>query len=427
MTAQVESSVRHGRLSRLIGHVGREHMHSKPTERNRLAPGRFARTHRTPASTNPIPEPGAAAECLSLFEWCAKGAAAVILFLTLCECTLAPANGQSITLQTASGGFAVSGSSHTFLAGFGAVNGLGVGTPGTGVSVTTSGVSGGSLYTTNYNIQVAGAGGQNTAVIFAYVSSNFSHPAVLQLRSCYPSCTGAASFTTLSTNSGAPTTIIGVPGVLNGTYTASLALFVSNVSGSGAFSGPDSATITFQVYAYSSDSHTSILKESDTLSLSNPSENVQTAVQLTLATAPGGLTISPAADFSVNYGNVNGLGIGPNTGETTVSASGGIIYSTPYWIQPTFAGFSTSTATVKAYVSSTFVHPTILSLYDATASGGPYSAISTSSGSPTALTSSASSGSNVTHYLGLFVSSANGAGIFTGADNATLTYTLTAP
>jgi hypothetical protein len=41
--------------------------------------------------------------------------------------------------------------------------------------------------------------------------------------------------------------------------------------------------------------------------------------------------------------------------------------------------------------------------------------------------SSATSGTNVTRYLGLFVSNANGSGTFTGADVSTLTYTLIVP
>jgi hypothetical protein len=52
------------------------------------------------------------------------------------------------------------------------MNGLGIGTPGTGISVTTSGVASGALYTTNYNLKVAGAGPQTAAVINAYVSTN---------------------------------------------------------------------------------------------------------------------------------------------------------------------------------------------------------------------------------------------------------------
>jgi len=218
--------------------------------------------------------------------------------------------------------------------------------------------------------------------------------------------------------------VIPAPGISsNSTVTASLALFVSNTNGASAFVGSDNATLTFNVY----DGSTMTLKHTQTLRLNNPNENVQTAVRLTLGTASGGLTISTASDYSTNFGNVNGIGIGPSTGLTVVSASGGKVYSTPYLIQPYFSSFTTTTASLKMYVSLDFVHPTILELRDSTSSGGTYTAISKSSGTQTSLTTTASSGTSLTRYLGLFVSSSNGATAFTGVDTATLTYTLTAP
>lgn len=358
-------------------------------------------------------------------------AAAFLMLLLLALWIVAPpaAIAQRITLQTASGGFAVTGSRPSFRAGFGNLNGLGVGAPGTGISVITQGVSGGVLYKTNYTISVSYATVQSTAVVSAYVSSNFAHPGILAVRTCYPaaSCSSAASFTTLSTNSASPTPIIPVAGVSNGTYTASLALFVSNVNGSGAFSGTDTATITFRVYGYSSNTKILTWKEDDTLSLNSPSETLQTAVQLQLATAPGGLTISPASDFSTNYGTVNGLGISPPTGLTVVPVTGGVIYATPYLLTPSFSGFSSSTGKVTAYVKSDFAHPSILALRDATVLGGPYTAISKSSSSPTVFTASAISAAAITRYLGLYVSQLNGSGSFTGSDTATLTYTISVP
>jgi hypothetical protein len=136
----------------------------------------------------------------------------------------------------------------------------------------------------------------------------------------------------------------------------------------------------------------------------------------------------------MNFGNVNGLGLGtPSAGLTVGSATGGVIYRTPYLIQPSFSSFLSTTASVRVYVSTDFLHPSALELRDAAASGGPYTAISKLSGSPTSITSSASSGSTLTRYLGLFVSASSGPGAFPGTaggsapDSATLTYTLIVP
>jgi hypothetical protein len=350
----------------------------------------------------------------------------VTALLAVCIAAV-PCRGQDIVLQTATGGATISGAKPTWRTGFGNVNGLGAGTPAAGLTILTSGVTGGVVYTTPYNIVISGAGSGNRAVVMAYVSTQFAHPSTLILMSCYPSasCTSASSYTAISTSAVAPTAVINTPGALNGTQVASLGLFVSNANGAGAFSGTDSATLTFLVYAY--DGSKLSLKHTYYLSLNSPSETVQTAVRLKLDTAPGGLTISPLADFTVNYGNVNGLGISPPGGTTAIIASGGMIYGTPYLMKPSFSSFSTTIATLKAYVSLDFTHPGVLELRDAASAGGPYSTISKSSGSQTILTTSASSGIDVTRYLGLFVSSANGSGTFVGSDNATLTYTLTAP
>jgi hypothetical protein len=154
---------------------------------------------------------------------------------------------------------------------------------------------------------------------------------------------------------------------------------------------------------------------------------VQNAVRLTLGTAAGGLTVAPSADFSMNFGNVNGLGFGPGAGLTTVAAPGGVIYSTPYLLQPAFGDFTSTTATIKTFVSTNFAHPAILVLRDAASSPGPYTNIGTTAGTATQITNAAADRSSITRFLGLFVSNANGATAFTGSDSATLTFTLTVP
>jgi len=102
-----------------------------------------------------------------------------------------------------------------------------------------------------------------------------------------------------------------------------------------------------------------------------------------------------------------------------------MLYSTPYLFQASFAGFGVTNSTVSVYVSSNFVHPTILELRDSTTSGGSYTAISKVQATPTVFGSTFSNQSSNQRFLGLFVSSANGATSFTGADTAILTFTTT--
>jgi hypothetical protein len=124
---------------------------------------------------------------------------------------------------------------------------------------------------------------------------------------------------------------------------------------------------------------------------------------------------------------VNGLGIGATI--PTVAAAGGIIYSTPYYLNTAFTDFTSTSATIKVCVSSNFGHPTVLQLDDAAAATGPYNAISTNcaGAGPTQITTLAADRGQITSYLGLFVALNNGASPFLGTDTATLTYTMTVP
>ena len=323
----------------------------------------------------------------------------------------------TIQISTATGGLTVSAGPSM---AFGNANGLGVGTLTSGLSLLTTGVTNGVLYTTPYNITVSGFQSGHTMSVTAYVRTSFGHPAILVAKSCQvgASCSVAASFTSISSNSGSPTPVTS-SNIPNSTVTASLGIFVSASNGSGTFTGSDTVQIRFTA--------TDVSNGSTSTSNLSVTITVQQAVQLHLSTAAGGLTIAPAGDYSANYGSVNGLGISPASGLSVVAASGGVIYATPYLITPSFSSFTNTTGTVKAYVSANFAHSAILALNDATAAAGPYSAISNSSGSPTVFTTSAASATAITRYLGLFTSNVNGASAFTGADTATLTYTLTVP
>ena len=329
----------------------------------------------------------------------------------------------SFSLLQAPGGLAGTLVGTNYRNSFGTMNALGLGTPATGLTVTA--LSNGALYFTQYQIQFQGLGGNQSARLTAYVSTNFAHPAAQILQNC-PStstCSTAGGYSAMSTIQGAPSIVITTLG--NATVTAGLGIFLPDNDGGGAFAGVDNTgVITFTMV----DTRNNNVLQTATFSFNGaPTNTVQTAVRLTLATATGGLTITPTADFAMNFGKVNGLGFGPGAGLTIVAAAGGVIYSTPYLIQPVFTDFTSTAATVKTFVSSNFAHPTILVLRDAASSPGPYANIGLTAGSATQITNAAADRSSITRFLGLFVSNANGATAFTGSDSATLTFTLTVP
>ena len=350
-------------------------------------------------------------------------AALFILVLPLGLVAPRQLQAQDVNIKQSAGGITLNGPKNGRSGGFSNVNGLGIGTPITGATILST--TGGVLYTSPIDLAVSGAGGGNPAVVGVFVSSNFVHSSLLQAFSCRAGCTSAANYTAISLTSGlaSDTPVIPSPGLTaNQTVTVFIGVFVSNQDGAAAVASgtTDSVQLTYQTFDGSNGS----LKNTDTLTLNNPLETIQTAVQLTLGTATGGLTISPASDYATNYGNVNGLGIGPGAGLTPVSVAGGTVYSTPYLLQPEFSDFSSTTATIKVTLTTDFAHPAILQLDDSGSSGGPFTQITTT---PLTITSTAASFNPFTRFLGLFVSNANGVGAFTGSDTATLTFTMTVP
>jgi hypothetical protein len=348
-----------------------------------------------------------------------------VLFL-LCEAIFpSSACAQPIpllSLSSSPGGITVTPSGTNQWSGqFGTMNALGIGAPSAGVSVIP--LSNGALYFSLYRLTVQNLPGNHTATVTAYVSTGFGHPAALVMESC-PStlaCNTSGDYSVMSTNPAAQTTII--PSVGNTTVTAGLGVFLPDTNGPGVFTGTDTVRITLTATDLNNGHN-----ESFELRLDSPQgETVQNAIGLTLASAAGGLAVTAAADYSMNFGNVNGLGIGPNVGLTAVAATGGTVYSTPYLLQPAFSGFVSTGATIGVFASTNFAHPTILKLEDAAALAGPFSLISTNAGTQTLIASAAASRTAITRFLGLFVSNVNGPTVFAGSDNATLTFTMTVP
>ena len=349
------------------------------------------------------------------------------ILLTVALALTKPAEAQqgTLTVSAAPGGIALAAGGGGTLSGqFGTMNALGLGTPATGVTVIP--LTNGALYLTHYQINISGLPNPHQGAVTAFVNSNFTHPAALIMQSCPSSstCNASGNFSAISLTAGAPTTVIASPGINNQTVTVGLAVFVPDNNGAASFTGVDTARITLTATDTTNNKNFATAE----IRLDTPvGETIQNAVRLTLATATGGRTISPGADFSMNFGSVNGLGLGPGAGLTTVAAAGGVVYSTPYLLQPAFSAFRSTTATIKTFVSSPFAHPTILILRDAAASAGPYTNIGTTAGTATQITNTAADRSSITRFLGLFVSNTNGATAFQGSDSATLTFTMTVP
>src|SRR5439155_11273499 len=86
----------------------------------------------------------------------------------------------------------------------------------------------------------------------------------------------------------------------------------------------------------------------------NLTANAQNALQLDISTAGGGATVTGATGnastgvFSLDFGNVNGLGIGtPTAGVSVAIQAGGALYTTPISLTPRYSGHVNNTASIS--------------------------------------------------------------------------------
>jgi hypothetical protein len=155
---------------------------------------------------------------------------------------------------------------------------------------------------------------------------------------------------------------------------------------------------------------------------------VQKAISLTLATGTG-CTVAAGSDYSINLGTVDALAINTGCASKFAPATPGTsnaVYYTDYKVTPVFTSQSVSTNSLTAYVSSTFskANLSIVKSDTAPAAITDLTAMSTSSGAQTTVATNSTSGTAITRYVGVSVAPTNGSGL-TGADAATITYTLT--
>ena len=170
--------------------------------------------------------------------------------------------------------------------------------------------------------------------------------------------------------------------------------------------------------------------------------NVVKALRIVLATAaaaPNCTVADPGtgADYSMNFGDVNGLGVPDTTSASPCTsvefdsvATTTPIYYSGYKATVGFTGNTTSSnGTLSVYVSTNFAK-TFLAMREAGTAAGlqsSASAVSTNAGSPSTVSNALTNNQTVSRFLGVAVTPDNGTAASVGADSAILTYTLTAP
>jgi hypothetical protein len=151
----------------------------------------------------------------------------------------------TLSIQTAGGGATVTGSNGAFSISFGSLNGLGIGTPVSGVSVSKSGT--GATYTTPITVKTTFSGcsgGLQSQVIKVYQDSTTS----ANSQSAAREGSAAGSVVSVPTSQASATTVRTVNGnISNQTFTRFVGLFVSNANGASRVTGTLAPKLIYQV------------------------------------------------------------------------------------------------------------------------------------------------------------------------------------
>jgi hypothetical protein len=188
--------------------------------------------------------------------------------------------------------------------------------------------------------------------------------------------------------------------------------------------------------AFASTTATNTNTVSPTLQIS---ATIQSAVQLTLSTgtvAPTHCAVTPGTgtDYAMDFGTVDALGVNAGSCNKFAPTTPGVsnaIYWSDYNLTPVYTSQAASAnATITAKVSTDFAAPhNIFVVRDSAnsnaipASAAAFTALST--GAPDQIAGSVVSGTPLTRFIGVAVTPSNAAGVLTGTQSATVTFTLT--
>jgi len=169
------------------------------------------------------------------------------------------------------------------------------------------------------------------------------------------------------------------------------------------------------------------------------SATIQKAVSLTLSTGTSTAThcavsAGGASDYAMDFGTVDALAInngGCNKFAPATPGTSNAIYWSDYNLLPVFTSHtSVASTTITAQVTSNFAASNIFIVRDSANSSTVPTAVGqfTAMGTSTADNiggATVTNGASLTRFIGVAVTPANGAGVQTGAQTATVTFTLT--
>jgi hypothetical protein len=160
------------------------------------------------------------------------------------------------------------------------------------------------------------------------------------------------------------------------------------------------------------------------------SATVVTAIQLDISTATGGASVTGATGasstgvFAVDFGDINGLGVGmPKSGVSVRADANGAYYTTPITLTPKFSGFATNVGAVTVTRDESVGNQAGNA---ATREGATANSVVEVGALVPTIVGTAENNTPITRHVGFHVPSGNGAGA-SGPLQSRLVYQLTVP
>lgn len=166
--------------------------------------------------------------------------------------------------------------------------------------------------------------------------------------------------------------------------------------------------------------------------------NIQSAIRLTLSTGTAAVTHCAVVnnggnpDYTMDFGTGDALGINAGNCNLFGPTNPGVdsaIYWSDYNLTPVFTGQSTTNNTITAQVTTNFTAADASVVRDSanSATVPANAAAFTAMGVATAdtIATNAPNHTATTRFIGVAIAPTNGAGTLTGAQSATVTFTLT--
>lgn len=187
------------------------------------------------------------------------------------------------------------------------------------------------------------------------------------------------------------------------------------------------------VFAGTAAAQGTVYNTASTTSTLTMTATVETALNLEISAHGSGAAVTGTAGsgvYGLNFGPVNGLGLGtPTANVTKTPATGGFLYTTPIVLTASYSGFTGEAASIKVHQPAADGAASV----DMAREGGPTAAIESgtlpaSAVTATAFNAAVTNGQAITRYVGVLVRNANaGATDEAGTRTMNLVYTISVP